>query len=153
MSLVNFMKVILLQQVPKLGNPGDVQDVSEGYFRNFLLPKKLAEIATPVRVAQIKKIMEEKKKQAETEKEQAKRWAEELNNAVITFSAEADEKGTLYAALSHHSIASRLKEKGVLIDEKHIQCKEPIKTLGEHIIFLKFGHGIEAALKVEVSKK
>ncbi len=146
------MKVILLQDVAKLGKKGDVIDVAEGYGRNYLLPRGLAVEASKSKLkelAEIKKADERKKKQIEQE---ARELAEKLDKISITIAVKTGEGGKLFGAISNKDIAEHLnKQHGIKIDKKKIVLKSPIKNLGEYQIAVKLHPKVQTELKVIVT--
>jgi len=146
------MKVILLQDVAKIGRRSEVKDVPDGYAQNQLIPKRMAEPATP---ANLKKI---KKKQAEIEVAKANsqaRFAEiasKLKDKVIKVPFDVNEKGHTFKAISGVDLTEALSREGIEIDQKLIVIDEPIKSVGEHAISLVSGES-KTSLKIEVVKK
>lgn len=129
------MKVILLQDVLNMGKRYDVKNVSDGYARNFLLPRKLAMIATTQNLQDLEK----RKKTAEEEKEKQKKTMEEnlakLNGKKISISAKSNEKGNLFKGITKQGISEILKEKeNIEIVPEIIELEKPIKQAGEHEI-------------------
>jgi large subunit ribosomal protein L9 len=145
------MKVILIENVKKLGNKGEIKDVSEGYARNFLIPKKLAEIATSETIektAQLKKEFEEKEKQSE---EALRKIVSEIAGKTIRIKAKS-EKGKLFGRVGSKEIANELKKQKFNINEKSITIKEPIKTTGEKEITIDLGKNIKTKIIVLIEK-
>lgn len=143
------MKVILLQDVKGIGKRGTIKEVSDGYARNSLLPKKLAEIATPGSARRVEEIQ---KKQAETEKMllgKQQEAAKNLNGQEIVISAK-EKNGKLFGSIHAKDIAGRLKEDGFSIEEKQIILPNQIKELGEYKVELNFGHNIKSSIIVSV---
>ena len=139
------MKVILLQDVKKLGKKGDVIEASDGYARNFLFPRKLAEEATAnaLHVVNAKKENERKKRLAELEA--AQKLAGELKGKEVTINAKAGENGRLFGAITNKDIAEVINNKfNLTIDKKKI-VMDTIKVAG--------GYEIEVKLYPEVSTK
>jgi large subunit ribosomal protein L9 len=137
--------------VKSLGNKGDIKDVSEGYARNFLIPKKLAEAATAQaieKVDQMKKKVEEKEKQTE---ENLRNIASEIQNKKITIGAKT-EKEKLFGSIGAKEISEEMKKQGFEISEKSIILKEPIKTVGEEEITIDFGKNIKTKIVVAIEK-
>ncbi|MFA6251553.1 MAG: 50S ribosomal protein L9 [Candidatus Paceibacterota bacterium] len=133
------MKVILLTDIPKVGNKYDVKDFKEGYAQNVLLAKGLAILATPVELAKL----EARKRQTEKKREEEMKSFIELiatvGNKVITIKAKANDKGHLFKAVGPKDVVVAIKEiAGVEIDEKSI-IMEHIKTLGTYKISIKKG--------------
>ena len=126
------MKVIFLQDVPKMGKRHDVKEINNGYAMNFLLPRKLAVLATPNAIAELDK----RKKTIEIERGVQENLLlknlEEINGKTITISAKADEKGHLFSAIHNKTLVETLaKECHAHIDEKFIALEKPIKEIGE----------------------
>jgi large subunit ribosomal protein L9 len=146
------MKVILLQDVPGTGKKGDIKDVADGYARNFLLKRNLAQAGTKGAL-QIVKIQEEKKKKENMQElEENQKKASRLDGMGIEVVAKASEEGTLYAAIGARKLADEIKkQRGVEIDPKQLIIGKAIKEEGEHQVKVQFGHGLEAELTVVVS--
>ena len=144
------MRVILLQNVPKIGRQGDIKDVADGYARNFLLPKKLATAATPEAIAQQKTQLQKAAKQAELDLAATEKLASQLEGQAFEVSAKASENDTLYAAISPAKIVSLLKSRGFTITRNQVNT-EGIKEIGEHEIKLSFDHGLEATITIIVN--
>lgn len=143
------MKVILLQDVKGIGKRGTIKEVSDGYARNSLLPKKLAEIATPGSARRVEDIQ---KKQVETEKivlGKIQEMAKSLNGQEIIISVK-ETNGKLFGAIHTKDVASKLKEAGFSVDEKCIILVNQIKEVGEYKVELNFGHNIKANIKVSI---
>jgi len=133
------MKVILLTDIPKVGNKYDVKDFKEGYAQNVLIARGLACLATKAELAKI----EDRKKQTQKKKEnEIKSFAEliaSVGNKVITIKVKANEKGHLFKSVGPHDVALAIKEiVGIEIDEKAI-IMEHIKNIGSHKISIKKG--------------
>lgn len=143
------MKVILLQDMKALGKRGDIKDVSEGYARNFLLPRKLAQTATEgaVKIAEVKKARDAAAEKANLEK--LRELAEKLKNRKITIKSR-EKKGKLFGSISAKDIVSGLKKENLELSEKSIILKEAIKKIGEYKIGIKLANGIETQIILEV---
>jgi large subunit ribosomal protein L9 len=133
------MKVILLADIPKVGNKYDVKDFKEGYAQNVLLSKGLACLATKAELAKL----EDRKRQIQKKKEEETKSFEDLiatvGNKIITIKAKANEKGNLFKAVGPHDVISAIKEiSGIEIDE-HSLIMDHIKTLGSHTVSIKKG--------------
>lgn len=148
------MKIILLKDVPKLGKKDDIKDVSDGYARNFLIPKGLVAPLTPalLKEAEARKAKEAAKVQKEIEA--AKDLAEKIKKVKMTIKAKANEKEELFGSVDSAQIAEALKEKGIEVAKNQVVLKEPIKKLGDYKVKIDLGHGIatELALKVGAEK-
>jgi len=143
------MRVILLQNVKNIGKMGDVKEVSDGYARNFLLPKKLAEIVTEASIKNIEVLKSKMAwvEQADLEKNQ--QLAENLQDREIVIQAK-EKDGKLFGSVNAKTIAKELKKEKLDIDEKSIILTEPIREVGEYDVKVELDHGIEALVKVVV---
>lgn len=147
------MKVILLQDIPKIGKKFDVKEVADGYARNFLLPKGLIKPATEeaLKTLEAEKLAAAKK--AEEELKMVEQTVSQLDGQEIEIFSKADESGKLFGAITPLKIAKVLKEKGFEAKKNQIKIAEPIKTIGEHEITLEMEHGLEAKIKLIVSEQ
>lgn len=146
------MKVILTQEVKKLGTKGQVLEVSDGYARNFLIPQGLAEEATKTKMKEIqeKSIKDEKKKNSE--KENAQALKAKLDGKSIEIKVKSGAGDKLFGAVTIKEIADILqKEFKVSIDKKKIDVGEPIKHLGQYTIKLKIYPAVQAEVKLIVA--
>jgi large subunit ribosomal protein L9 len=146
------MKVILMQDIENLGKKGDVKVVSDGYARNFLLPRKLAKEFTK---ANIKLIEDEKRRQAikiEKEKKEFLKIAEKIKNLSITISRNVGEENKMFGAVTSDDIAEALKQEGIEVDKRKIELAEPIKSLGAYDVEIKLHPEVTAVVKVWVVK-
>ena len=147
------MKVILQQDVRGQGKKGQLVEVSDGYARNFLLPKKLAVPATAENVNTMKQQEKARQAQMAAEKAEAQALAEKLKSIQVKLTAKAGEGGRLFGAISSKEIAQAAKEQCDLeLDKKKIVLPEPIKTLGTHEVPVKLHKDVTAALKVVVAE-
>ncbi|MBP9760932.1 MAG: 50S ribosomal protein L9 [Candidatus Magasanikbacteria bacterium] len=145
------MKVILLKDVPGTGKRGEIKQVADGYARNFLLKKQLAEPATDDIIAVLQERNKKQKKNTEKELSVFQKMAERLDGKEVTIAEKTDETGTLYAALSFAKIIQAVKKAhGVSLTEKQLIVASPIKEKGEYTVTIRFGHGIDAEMLVIV---
>jgi large subunit ribosomal protein L9 len=145
------MEVILRQHVDNLGRRGEIVKVADGYARNYLLPRKMALLAT----AGNKKVIEREKvkfdaKEAE-EQGVAQAVADRLANVEIEIARRVGETDALFGSVTNADIAESLAAKGFDIDRRKIQLHEPIKKLGEYTMPLKLHRDVVVSLKVKVS--
>lgn len=147
------MLVILKQKVEKLGDVGDVVDVSSGYARNFLLPKGIAEISTPEKMSQIQAMKEKERLKKEQELQEAKMLAEKIMHTSCTITAPAGEEDKLFGAITANDIVKALASEGIHINKKKIVLEEPIKKLGIYNIPVKLAPDIEATFKLWIVKE
>jgi large subunit ribosomal protein L9 len=144
------MKVFLKEDVKSLGKIGEVVTVSDGYARNFLLPKKLAVEANTRNIKEFehhKRVLQER---AAKIKAEFKTLAEKLSALSLTIKAKAGEEEKLFGSVTNMDIAEALKEAGQDIDKKRIVLDEPIKRLGEYTVEVKIDAEISAQVKVNV---
>lgn len=146
------MKVILLNSVPHCGQKGEIKEVSDGYFLNFLSPRKLAAPAIPSLVRHLQAQQAKAKEKLETMKESAESIRAKVEGKTIRLAGKAREGGKLYAAISKKEIAEAISNQlKVEIPEKIIQLAEPIKEVGEFAFELKLHKDIIASLTVHVT--
>ena len=145
------MKVILLQDVKKVGKKGDIVDVSDGYARNFLLAKKLGKEATS------QAINDAKMKSAADERHRAEELAAaqelgvKMKEMSVTVSMKAGEGGRTFGSISTKEIVSAAKDQlDLTIDKKKLQLKDPIKSLGTHVVKVKLHPKVTTELTVKV---
>ena len=145
------MKVLLIKDVKSLGKKGEVKEVKDGYGKNFLIGKGFARHATPEILAQHAQdeliVAENLEKEVNVLKEIAKT----LDKCEIIITKKLGQNGHLFGSVTKDEIANALKEQhGIEIDKKHINEKSAIKTIGEHDLDFKLGHGLHATLHVDV---
>ncbi|TES93134.1 MAG: 50S ribosomal protein L9 [Candidatus Cloacimonadota bacterium] len=144
------MKIILLENIEKLGKEGDVVNVAAGYARNYLLLKKKALISTPGNQKKFVEIKKLKVIQYERSKEEAAKLAEKLNTLSITSVVKAGENEKLYGSVTATNISELLQKEGYEIDKKIIIFEEPIKSLGVYTISIKLHPEVQASIKLWV---
>jgi large subunit ribosomal protein L9 len=147
------MKVILLDDVTKVGRRGEVRDVSDGYARNFLIPKRLALSATAGNLKNLEHI----KKQQDAKADRVKADAESLRARIEALGYEerrqASEEGKLFGSVTAQDIADFLGTRGIKMDRKRITLDEPIKGLGEFSVSMRLHPEVTAQLKVTVARE
>ena len=148
------MKVILLEDVKSLGKKGDVCEVSDGYARNFIIPRKKGVEATAENLNNLKLKKANDEKIARENLENARVLADKLAGQPVTLKVKVGEGGKLFGAISSKEIAAAvLDQTGLDIDKKKIVLAEPIKTLGAHEIRLKLHKDVSATLTVNVTEE
>jgi len=147
------MKVILLQNIDKLGKKYDIKEVSDGFARNFLIPKGLVKIATKENLNWLEKIKEREKKVLEKELKDAQDLVKEIDGFELEMPVKIGEKGELFEKIGSQQIAKALKEKGFKIEKNQIELEEKIKEIGEYKIKIKLPHNLETEIKVIVKKE
>ena len=143
------MKVILLSDVKGLGKAGDIKEVKDGYARNFLLPRKLAVLATPEAVKEFEAKKAEEEARIKAEIEEINKIKEALESKKLVIKHRLGANGQLIGAVTNKEIAEKLKEAGFDIEKKQIEHTS-IKAPGEYTVDIKFHHGIHAKLPVVV---
>ncbi len=147
------MEVILKEDVPKLGNRGDIVKVAEGYGRNFLLPRKLAVEATAANKTVIEQMKAAAVRRHQRDKTDAESLAAQLAPVSITLARRSGEHDQLFGSVTSTDIATELEHKGFSIDRRKIHLDEPIKTLGEFTVPIKLYRDVTANIKVTVEKE
>jgi large subunit ribosomal protein L9 len=147
------MEVILLQDMGKLGERGQIVKVADGYARNFLLPQKHAVAATP----QNRKWLEQQRvrflKEEAREKADATDLAKLLESVNITETRKSGEQGTLFGSVTAQEIADKLAAQGYKIDRRKIQLEHPLKVLGEYDVHIRLHREVTATVRVKVESE
>jgi large subunit ribosomal protein L9 len=144
------MQVILLQDVEKLGLRGDVVDVARGYARNFLLPRRLAENATPARVAEIQRVDAERARHEARTAEQAQEIADVLGKTVLRFEVKAGPTGSLFGSVTPSDIADEIwRTRKVRVDRRKIAI-DPLKRIGRFAVPIEVFQDLTAEVKTLV---
>lgn len=144
------VKVIFLQDVKGQGNAGDVKDVSEGYARNYLLPRKLAVEATEANLRALQTRVEHRKAQEAERLRQAKETADKLSGLVVEITAKSGENGRLFGAVTGKQIAEALAVQGLKVDKRKIELEEPIRHPGTVTVRVRLHPEVTADIRVRV---
>jgi large subunit ribosomal protein L9 len=147
------MKVILSQDVKSLGKVGDLVKVADGYARNYLVPRKLAMLATERRVKEFKHLQgvaDAKKKKAVSA---AKIIAEKMSGHTVTLKAQAGEGDKLFGSITNNDISLNLTKAGFIVERRDITIEEPIKVLGQYRVKVRVAQGVDAEVKVNVERE
>jgi len=145
------MDVILLEDVEKLGLRGEVVSVTRGYMRNYLQPRKLAELATEARVAELEKREAERARHEARTAEQAEAIAETLRKTVLRFEVNAGERGTLFGSVTSTDIVDELwRARKIRVDRRKINLPDPIKRIGRYEIPIAVFEGVAVEVKTLV---
>jgi len=147
------MEVILKEDVPKLGNRGEVVKVAEGYGRNFLLPRKLAIEATVANKTVIEQMKAAAVRRSAKEKSEAEDLSKQFDGLEVSFRRKAGENDQLFGSVTGGDIAEALEKKGFHIDKRKIQLHEALKTIGEFTIAVKLHKDVTTHLKVVIAKE
>jgi large subunit ribosomal protein L9 len=144
------MKVLLCEDIKRLGWLGDIVDVTEGYARNYLLPQGRAKVATE---GNIRALAKEKAKRAEERVKERKRLetaAQAVEGAEAVLAALANEQGVLFGSVTERQIAANLREQGFMVADEVVRLPEHIKQVGTHSVTLKFAEDVTATVSVVV---
>ena len=147
------MKVILLDDVTKVGRRGEVRDVSDGYARNFLIPKKLALSATAGNLRNLEHIKKQQEAKADRVKADAEALRAQIEALVYEERRQASEEGKLFGSVTAQDVADFLASRGIKMDRKRLTLDEPIKALGEFSVSMRLHHDVMAQLKVNVVRE
>ncbi|MFQ5663216.1 MAG: 50S ribosomal protein L9 [Terriglobia bacterium] len=147
------MEVILRQDIPELGQRGDIVTVKDGYARNYLLPRKLAMEATAGNRKQVAEMKAAAVRREASEKSSAEALGTQLAELVLTLPAKAGESDQLFGSVTAMDIAAALAAKGFQIDKRKVVLEEPIKTLGEYEVPLRLHREVTAPVKVNVVRQ
>lgn len=147
------MKIILKEDLEKLGKCGDVIQVKDGYATNYLFPKNLAIPATKGNLRSIEELTRQKRFRDDKKKKGAERLKADLEKISITAEVKVGEEDRVFGSVTSQEIAGLLKEKGLDIDKRKIELEEPIKALGVYTVPIKIQADIVANLKLWVVKK
>jgi large subunit ribosomal protein L9 len=148
------MEVLLLKDVDRLGEAGEIKRVSDGYSRNYLIPHGLAVMATPGAIKQAEKQRQAVARRQDKELSQAQALAQVLDGVAVTFQARAGESDRLYGSITNVNIAEALEEKvGQEVDRRKIDLEEPLKELGTHAVTIRLAPGAEAKVTVVIERE
>ncbi len=147
-------QAILLQSVEALGERGEVVDVSDGYLRNFLVPRKLAQPATAASIAEARRRQEAAERALREQAERAEETASLLRKTVLTISHQAGDDGRLFGSVTAQEIVDAVRQaRGVKLDRRRVQLSEPIKSTGTHMVTVEVADGVTADVKTIVTSE
>ena len=146
------MQAILLTEVQGLGEAGTVVNVARGYMRNYLLPRGMAEMATPARIAEVQR-REEQRRVAEVKAaEQARELVDLLGRTILTLKAKAGDDGRLFGSITAADVATAIEEaRQVKVDRRNITVDPPIRAVGTYSVPIELSPGLTAEVKTIVS--
>jgi large subunit ribosomal protein L9 len=145
------MELILRENVPSLGQAGDLVRVKPGYARNFLLPRGLAFEATEGNKKRIAAETRAREALATAERGEAEAFALQLRAVSLAFTAKAGEDGKLFGSITAGDIAEALANKGLTVDKRKIELEHPLKQLGLHTVIVRLHHDVQADVKVNIA--
>jgi len=145
-------QAILVQDVESLGEKGDVVDVSPGYLRNFLVPRKLAQPATAGSIAEAQRRKESAEKAVREAAEKAQENAALLSKTVLTITHPAGDDGRLFGSVTAQEIVDAIRQaRGLRLDRRKVQLDEPIRSTGSHMVTVEVHDGVTAQVKTIVT--
>ncbi|HOB34763.1 MAG: 50S ribosomal protein L9 [Firmicutes bacterium] len=145
------MRVILKAKVKGLGVPGDVKEVSDGYARNFLLPKGLAVVADAAALRKLEQQRQSQSKKEMQELEHCRQLKEQIEAEELKYIAKAGEGGRLFGSVTSNDVAAELARKGIRVDRRKIVLPEPIKSLGKFNVEIRLHSQVTANLTLIVA--
>jgi large subunit ribosomal protein L9 len=147
-------EAILLSDVENVGSRGDVVDVSKGYLRNFLIPRKLAQPATKGAVIAAQRANEAEERSRADQVAKAQENADLLSKTVLTIAQQAGEDGRLFGSVTTQDIADAIKEaRGLDVDRRHVHLEEPIRHVGTYNVVVEVVDGVTATVKTLVTER
>jgi large subunit ribosomal protein L9 len=147
------MKIILLEDVPALGHRGEVRNVADGYARNYLIPQRLALLASSSNLKNLVQIKKRQETIAQQVKADAQSQAQVIEALVFSLSRQASEEGRLYGSVTAQDLAAFLSQNGVHVEKHRVGLAEPIKAVGEHSIPIRLHPEVTVPLRVSVSRE
>lgn len=146
------MKVILLDDIPKLGRRGEVREVADGYARNYLLPQRLVLAATAGNLKHLEQIKQHQEIRSHRARQEAEAQARRIEVLAVSEARQASEEGRLYGSVGVADLAAFLAQNGINVEKRRIALDEPIKALGEYTVPIRLHPEVTAYLKVSVTR-
>ena len=147
-------EAILLKDVEGVGEKGAVVDVSKGYLRNFLLPRKLAQPATRGAVDAARRKAEADERAARDAENRAQEYADLLNRTVLTIGQQAGDDGRLFGSVTNQDIADAIREaRGITVDRRNVHLEEPIRHVGTYMVVVEVAPHVTATIKTIVAEQ
>jgi large subunit ribosomal protein L9 len=145
-------QAILLKNTDELGERGDVIDVSPGYLRNYLVPRKIAQPATPAAIAESQRRRDAAERAVAEAAQKAEETAALLRKTVLTISHQAGDDGRLFGSVTSQEIVDAIRQaRGVRLDKRRVALEEPIKTTGTHMVTVEVADGVTTEIKTIVT--
>ena len=144
-------QAILLKDVERLGERGEVVDVSAGYLRNFLIPRKLAQPSTPGALEAARKRQDAAERAAQEATERAQENAALLTKTVLTISQQAGDDGRLFGSVTAQDVVDAVRDaRGIKLDRRKVHLDEPIRNVGTYMVVVEVTEGVTATVKTMV---
>jgi len=147
------VKIILKENVPNLGQAGEVVKVADGYARNYLIPRGIAEEATPGSMARAEEYRKKQEDMEDSVRKEAREIAAKIKGIKMEVGMKSGEKGKLFGSVTSGDIADYLNSQGLTVDKKKVELEENIKTLGTHIVPIKLHPEVVVDLEVIVEEE
>lgn len=147
------MKIIYIKNTQKGNKIGEIKEVSSGYAQNFLIPQKIAVPATKQNIDKIQKSKQKQKKGSVINTKKTENLIKQLAGVEIKLKEKANEKGTLFAAISEKEICSELEKQNIRIDYKNLKLSKHIKKIGEHDVEVELNHSTKTKIKIIIEKE
>ena len=147
------MRIILLDDVPKLGRRGEVRDVSNGYARNYLIPQRIALPATAANLKNIEQIRKSQEARAEKGRAEAEAQAHSIESLGIVLTRQASEDGHLYGSVSAQDLVGIISQHGIAVEKRSVGLDAPIKALGDYAVPIRLYPEVVAQLKIAVTRE
>lgn len=144
------MKILLCEDIKKLGWLGDIVEVKEGYARNYLLPQGLAKVATENNIRALAQAKAQRSQERLKERRRLEAAAQAVDGAEAVLAAKANEQGILFGSITEAVIAANLREQGFAVADEIVKLPEHIKQVGAHSVTLKFADDLKATVKVTI---
>lgn len=146
------MQVVLLKQINHIGNTGDIKNVADGYFRNFLLPRGFAKLATPASIKEAQNFKNAAALRIIQSKEEFKKLLEIVQKEEFLITRKANEEGHLFGSVTEKDIKELLQEKGYIIQEGYIKLEAPLKSVGSYPVLLLFDKDLQGFISIKVER-
>lgn len=148
------MKIILLDNIPKLGNIADIIDVKSGYARNYLIPQKKAMFASKENIEYVEKRKSELAKASSDEVAVAQEKADQINGSSAEIKVQVTEEGTMYGSVGTREISDALSSEELVVDKSNVVLPlGPIKEVGEHLVTISFHPEVNAEVNIIISSE
>ena len=145
------MKVILLKTYETLGNIGEIVNVKAGYARNYLIPYKIAQIATATNIKTLKSWVKQQEIKEAKNRENNELLAKYLNKLTLKFELQAGEDDKLFGSVTSQMISDEIEKQGYSVDKKELIYEDSLKTTGNHFVEVDLGEDLKAKIKIKIS--
>tara|TARA_Y100000590_G_C15585170_1_gene963881 strand:+ start:359 stop:805 length:447 start_codon:yes stop_codon:yes gene_type:complete len=147
------MKIILLKSQNNLGNVGDIVNVKDGYARNFLIPNKIASVASKENISSLQSWIEQESKKEANNRKNLELLAKYLDKLTLKFSLQAGEGGKLFGSVTSQMISDEIDQQGYSVDKKEIILEEPLKQTGNHFVHVNLSEDLKPKIKIKISEE